>query len=144
MSKNLEMFNPKNLDEVVDWIVNTIKEEGSRTEEEVKKNGIPHFGFGMYMRNSLKLWWQPDWTSKEVDEFGELREVPTPKPPIVQYFNDMDIYHADDMSGTISEAVTSKLKGEPFDVKQHIQRYFKHWKKQGFKNGIFKPENRKE
>jgi hypothetical protein len=67
---------------------------------------------------------------------------PATKPALVQWFNDRNIFHPDDMSGTIMAALKAKLAGEPFDFDSHVQRYYRHWKAQGFKNGICKPENK--
>jgi hypothetical protein len=136
---NLEDKLPTNLDEVVDMIIAEI--QAQKVEKEVTEEGIPHHGAGTSIRNRLHLWWHPSWKTPGVSSEGKLEEVATPKPPLVQWFHNINIYHADDMSGTITAAVQAKLKGEPFDVHQHIQRYFKHWRKYGYEDGIFKPSN---
>lgn len=103
---------------VFEEIVDAIYDEIQRPYE--------HHGEGTSIRNGLKLWWHSSWNE--------------PKPEIVQWFNDLNIVHADDMSGSIQAALEAKKNGEPFDINEHIKRYFEHWKKQGFKDGIPKME----
>ena len=105
----------KTFDELIDLLC----------EESKSGDVLSHHGAGTNIRNGLKLWWSPSW--KE------------PKPPLVEFFNEMNIYHADDMSGTIQAAVEARLNGETFDIKSHIQQYFDHWEKMGYKDGIIKP-----
>ena len=85
--------------------------------------GKTHHGFGTNIRNSWKLWWQKNWDEE--------------KPKIVQYFNDLDIYHADDMSGIIMDSFHRKTTGKEIDLEGQIEKHKKHWKEYGFKDGIY-------
>ena len=131
MKEETQEFN--NLDEVVESLLSevTYKERqipGDVSQEEFTRMlSEQHHGAGTSIRNHLHLWWQKDWIKK----YGMQ------KPKLVQWFNDLNIYHADDMSGTIQAAMQAKLKGETFDIKKHLKIYFKHWKELGFKDGIF-------
>ena len=122
---SIEDKQPENLDEVVDMMIELIKEQN--VENQVAKKGIAHHGPGTSIRNNLNLWWQEDWP--------KLYNIP--KPPLVEWFNKRKIFHADDMSGTITEAVQAKLNEKKFDVDEHLKKYFKHWKELGYKDGIF-------
>ncbi len=133
------MTEPKDLDEVVDMIIKEIEEQ--KATKFIKEEGISHHGTGTSIRNRLNLWWSPDWKNSVIDSEGEMIEVFTPKPALVAFFNEKNIYHADDISGTINEAVKAKLNNKPFAIDEHIKVYFKHWEEQGFENGIFKLNN---
>jgi hypothetical protein len=122
---------PKDLNETVHLLVEEVKKQ--EAEKYIEERGIPHHGIGTSLRNNLFLWWQ---------EGHNYSEWPTEKPALVAWFNERNIYHADDMSATISAALQARIKGEEFDFDGHIKRYFTHWKKYGFKDGIFKPENK--
>ena len=123
---------PTTLDEVVEVLYqdsDQYRKKHNITAANIEEE-MPHHGYGTVVRNELHLWWQPDWPKKHKIE----------KPAIVQWFNDRNIFHADDMSGTIQEALKAKLAGEPFNVDEHLKVYFDHWRKEGFKDGIFKTE----
>lgn len=109
MRLNLDRV-PKNLNEAVSILTEAI--ESSRDRESLKDPVIHHFGFGMYLRNSWSLW---------------DRET-----IIVQWFKkNLGLVHADDISGTILEALACSIKGEDFDPIAHAQTYIDHWKKIG-------------
>jgi hypothetical protein len=133
-----KMIQPKNLNEVVDLLLEDVAEQNAVSE--VAKYGIPHHGAGTSIRNSLHLWWSEELRDR-VSENPDL-DYPQEKPALVAWFNERDIYHADDMSGIISEAVKAKLNGIEYDINPTIERYKKHWENQGFKDGICKKENR--
>jgi hypothetical protein len=142
MAKQSKQFNePETLDDVV-WML-YIQTDEYRAKQNVQPDTIdeklPHHGFGTGIRNSLHLWWSED-LAKHVFEKDPNADYPKTKPKLVQWFNDLNIYHADDMSGTIQAALKAKIAAEPFDVQKHIQRYFRHWKKYGYKDGICLPE----
>jgi len=74
--------------------------------------GVFHFNAGMGLRNDLGLWHKQSILHQHfLTRFG--------------------IAHADDMSGLIFDAVWCKVHEIPFDPKPIIQKYRKHWKKQG-------------
>ena len=111
----MSKFLNKKKKNVFEKTVDAIYEEMGRT--------FTHHGEGTSIRNGLKLWWQPSWNE--------------PKPEIVKWFNDLNIFHADDMSGSINAALEAKKMGKPFDIHEHIKTYFEHWTKGGFEDGIF-------
>ncbi len=82
--------------------------------------GLFHFTIGMNIRNSWYLWWHedhgyPNW--------------PSEKPEIIKYFNSIEIYHADDMSGIIFTTVFRKYYNKPIDLESQIKVYHEHWLK---------------
>lgn len=130
---------PRDLNEIVELLY-------EETEEYRKSNGVdetnideklPHHGFGTSIRNSLNLWWSEDLVKAEYERNPDS-DYPKEKPALVQWFNDRNIYHADDMSGTIQAALKAKVSGNEFDFDDHVKRYFDHWKNLGFKDGVFK------
>jgi hypothetical protein len=127
---SLLMGLPKDLDEAIE----TMKEfyGGSlidafmkMTEEEFRSS--THFGAGMFIRNSWYLWWNEDHTYKE---------WPKSIPPLVQWFREHDIYHADDMSSIIITSTYRNRAQKPLLLEQQIEVYKAHWKKHGFPDGI--------
>lgn len=75
---------------------------------EDKFTGRAHMGFGMWMRNNWQLW-------------GGSR--------LSAYFNNMGIYHPDDMSGIILASYHRYLRGEPIELEAQIKMYQDYWKK---------------
>lgn len=109
MKINLDIV-PKNLDEAVKILKKGIVDlqEEERLEDPV---GL-HFGLGMYLRNNWSLW---------------DRET-----VLVKWFSEnLGIIHADDISGTILEALSASIQNKSFDAKLHVQKYIDHWKKLG-------------
>jgi uncharacterized protein DUF6794 len=116
---------PENLDQAIEFLEVLSKEMTEMKDmSEDEFGGTTHHGFGTNIRNSWKLWWQKSWNEE--------------KPKIVQYFNDLGIYHADDMSGIIMTSFHRKQADKEVNLPGQIEKYKKHWKEQGFKDGIFK------
>lgn len=90
-----------------------------------------HHMAGTFIRNEWHLWWH---------ENNKIPSWPTEKPIIVKWFNDLGITHADDMSGIILTSLFRSLKGEDIKLDDQIEYYKNHWRGQGYKDGIFKPE----
>lgn len=76
------------------------------TEDEFTANA--HFGIGMWMRNNWRLW-------------GGSR--------LSKYFNDLDIFHPDDMSGIILTSYHRYLLGLDIKLEEQISYYKDYWKK---------------
>jgi hypothetical protein len=95
---------PATLDEAVDFLLSRMSED-----DKVAYRGgapIPHFTLGMTIRNEWSLW----------DE-----------SPLSKWFKDNGIHHADDMSGTIFDALRARLRGESFDIKAKADWYRRFW-----------------
>ena len=87
-----------------------------------------HFSLGMKLRNEWNLW--------EDDE--------NKKSDLVKFFNSIDIYHADDMSGIILESYRRFQEGKPLDIEEQVTVYKEHWKKYGYKDGIFREDHKED
>ena len=70
-----------------------------------------HFFLGMTLRNNWGLWH---------------------KSRLAHWFFDTyKIWHADDMSGIILDALHCELNGKEFDIEAEVSKYLKHWKEYG-------------
>ena len=67
-----------------------------------------HFGIGLWMRNNWQLW-------------GGSR--------LSKYFNDLGIYHPDDMSGIVLTSYYRYLTGKEIKLDKQIKFYQNYWKK---------------
>jgi len=65
-----------------------------------------HHGFGTWLRNTLGLWHEG-----------------TP----VKYFNELGIYHADDMSGIILTSLHRKINNVDIDLDKQVKGYRDYW-----------------
>ncbi len=72
-----------------------------------------HHGFGMWMRNNWQLW------------SGSR---------LSKYFNDLGIYHQDDMSGIILDSYHRYLTGKDIKLEEEIKFYQDYWKKSNEKD----------
>ncbi len=79
-----------------------------KTWTEGEFSGRAHMGFGMWMRNNWQLW-------------GGSR--------LSKYFNDMGIYHPDDMSGIILTSYYRRLTLTDIRLKKQVNYYQDYWKK---------------
>jgi len=68
-----------------------------------------HMGLGMNLRNDWGLWHDS---------------------PLAKWFNDHNVWHADDMSGIILESYKRYLKGDPIELESQAQYYDNYWKNQ--------------
>lgn len=83
----------------------TIEEMKSGTEDDMIKY---HFGLGMWMRNNWGLW-----------QGGSS---------LAAYFNQLGIFHPDDMSGTILDTFWCKLNNQPFRLEERVAGYQTYWR----------------
>jgi len=81
--------------------------------EEIEFSSNVHFGLGMWMRNNWGLW-------------GGSR--------LSVYFNNLGIFHPDDMSGIIITTYYRYLKNEDIKLEEEIKYYKDYWKKINKKN----------
>lgn len=100
-------ITPTNLNEAVDLLYSWL-DNNDIARINTSSADMQHFTFGMYLRNTWKLW------DKET--------------PIVQWFrNELKIGHADDISGIILDSLYAKVKGEVLDLPLAIECYHTHW-----------------
>lgn len=78
----------------------------SYTEEEF--GGNAHLGFGMWMRNNWQFW------------RGSRLSA---------YFNNLGIYHPDDMSGIILTSYHRYLSGKELKLQEQVRSYQEYWRK---------------
>jgi hypothetical protein len=74
--------------------------------EEKEFAGKVHFGFGMWMRNNWRLW-------------GGSR--------LSKYFNDLGVYHPDEMSGIILDSYHRHLNNKEIKLEEQIKYYQDYW-----------------
>lgn len=68
-----------------------------------------HHSLGRWIRNNWSLW----------GEEGALKD----------YFNNIGLHHADDMSGLIIESFWHHLRNEPLEIEKQIKEYQDFWAK---------------
>lgn len=121
---------PETLDEAIDILKDFYKENLDEIKEmdEGSFGASVHMSNGMQIRNAWHLWWY--------DGHDYPDAWPAEKPKIVEYFNSIDIVHADDMSGIIMDSFHRSLRGEDLDIEGQVKKYHAHWKKQGYTDGI--------
>lgn len=90
-------------------------------EEEIFRSKL-HHGFGMWLRNNWQLW------------RGSRLSI---------YFNQMGIYHPDDMSDIILTSYHRNLNGLPIQLDEQINYYKKYWSKKGNTQFYAETENKK-
>jgi hypothetical protein len=125
---------PKTLDEASDdYLTFFSKAKDFDTAMSMKEEefvGWCHHVSGQYLRNTYFLWWYRN---------HGCSEWPESKPELVQYFNDLGITHADDMSSMILKTAWRKYHKVPIFEHEQVVQHKNFWKKQGFSDGVFKP-----
>lgn len=129
---------PENLEEAIDTLKGflvynekQLKDISQMDEEEFLTSS--HFRTGMFIRNSWNLWWF---------ENHNYTSWPKEKPKLVDFFNKLDIYHADDMSSIILTSLYRTLSNKDIKLEKQIKEYKDFWKMQGFEDGIPKHTNK--
>ena len=103
---------PSNLNEAVELICGSLSEEDRAFILAADDSSSVHFTVGMCLRNNWSLW--------EKDT------------PIHNWFRkELGICFADDISGTILASVWHKVRGLPFEAKDHVKFYHEHWRRHG-------------
>lgn len=85
------------------------RDEMKNCKSEEEMVGKYHFGLGMGLRNGWGLW---------------------ANSRLAEYFNEMGVYHPDDMSSIILKSYWLKLNGKRYDIVPdivHFQRYALQW-----------------
>lgn len=131
----MENKQPQTLEEAIQMLINEAQEQNVLVElTDMKDEDFnPHHTIGQDIRNKWFLWWY---------EGNPYDKWPKEIPALVKWFNEeLQIFHADDMSGIILDCFYLKIKGLPYEnkIKENVAAAIKHWKGEGFKDGIFKP-----
>ncbi len=102
-----EAYIPKDLDDCFRELDKNLRPEDI---DKIRKGEIQaidmHFGLGMGLRNGWGLW-------------GGSR--------LAKYFNEMGIFHPDDMSGIILDSYVRYLRNEPLRVDEQVAHYKRYW-----------------
>lgn len=102
-----EVYIPKDLDDCFRELDRLLRPDDI---EKIKKGEIKaiemHMGLGMGLRNQWGLW-------------GGSH--------LAKYFNQMGIFHPDDMSGIILESYVRRLQKLPIRLEEQIAEYKKYW-----------------
>jgi hypothetical protein len=100
---------PATLDEALEIILSRMPEQDRLYLEGCEKDPSPrfHFQLGMSLRNDWSLW-----------EKGM---------PLVKWFNERGITHADDMSAIILTSIWSRARGVDLDLEGQIKSYQDYW-----------------
>ena len=96
---------PTNLDEAVDYLIAHMTEADQKAYADGAP--VPHFTVGVSLRNGWGLWFN--------------------KTPLAKWFKANGLFHGDDRSGVIFEALRARLRGEPFDIKERAEWYRNWW-----------------
>ena len=113
-----EIFKPQNLEEAhleidrglsehAKEILKKDRNELTEEEQNAYDHVLGHFGLGLWMRNNWNFW-----------KGGKLSK----------YFNELGIYHPDNMSGIILKSYKAKLRGEKYSIEEDIEDYKSYMK----------------
>ena len=103
------VYIPKDLNDAISELNKNFSDS---LKTEIKKmtekdfSGRFHMGTGMWMRNNWRLW------------AGSRLSV---------YFNDLAIYHPDDMSGIILDSYHRTLNNKPIELDEQTEYYKQYW-----------------
>jgi hypothetical protein len=104
---------PVNLEECFEALNKILDKEQVEEFKNWEENvvGKCHHGLGRTLRNDWGLWNDPSSSSLQ------------------EYFKNMGIWHADDMSGIILDSYHRHLNNKPLDVEKQVKFYKDYWKK---------------
>lgn len=102
---------PENLDEAIayfesEW--NEKEKDSFKKEKEDDAVTMCHFSVGLWIRNN--------WIHGGRG------------PKLSKYFNDLGIFHPDDMSSIILTSLHRRLNNKDIDLEGQIEKYKKYWK----------------
>lgn len=109
-----EDYIPSTLEEAITFIISVMSEEDkdwAKTITEKEFQGHLHHSYGMSLRNGWGLW-----------KGSNLKDW---------FQNNLEIFHADDMTGIIFHCVWRQLNNKPEDINTEVETYHKHWDKYG-------------
>jgi hypothetical protein len=104
-----EDYIPKNLDEAIqqlDLIFDDTTKVNIMKMSELEFTGKTHFTTGMWIRNKWGL-----WEGKE----------------LALFFNELGIYHPDDMSAIILTCYLRHQQGKPYELNKQVRFYQEYW-----------------
>lgn len=102
---------PTTLDEAIDALIASMSPADlAWFKDPANSTASLHHGPGTAMRNEWSLW---------------EREQPS---PLVKWFRERGIWHADDMSEIIFGATKARLTGQPFDLAARTTFYADFWR----------------
>ena len=110
--KDLNINECIDLESCINWVM-VLHEDQSEFIELLKHSEdsfilSTHNNFGRWLRNTLELWYDG---------------------PPVKYFNDLGIYHADDMSCLIMSSLYRKYHNKELDVAGEVKKFRNYWDK---------------
>jgi hypothetical protein len=126
--KSGTIYIPKDLEDCfiqINKILPDSVKQSMLTQDEHHFTSNMHFGLGLWMRNNWGLW---------------------KGSRLSKYFNDLGIYHPDDMSGIILDSYYRNSTGKEIKLEEQIKYYQNYWKvarrpsKDTYPNGVKKLE----
>lgn len=102
---------PKNIDEAIAYFEKTWTE---KKKEEFKSK--PERTAVLDAHHSVGMWIRNEWIRGKRDTL------------LTNQFNDLGIYHPDDMSSIILTSLHRKLNNKPIDIEGQVQQYKDYWK----------------
>jgi hypothetical protein len=103
---------PTNLDEAIQLVIDELLKDDENinnilnlSEEDFTVNA--HHSYGQYLRNNWGLW--------------------TKDSPMVKWFINKGIYHADDMSSIILTSFYRKVHSKDIELENQIKQYRDYW-----------------
>ncbi len=104
---------PKNLEECFTFLDNILSNEDKEKARKDPEFGRKvHHSLGRMLRNDWYLW-----------RGGKLKD----------YFNELGIWHADDMSGIILTSYHRHLNGDDLKLYEQVRSYIEYWEKENGK-----------
>jgi len=103
------VYIPKDLDDAISELNKNFSDSLKTEIKKMTENDFSsrfHMGTGMWMRNNWRLW------------AGSRLSV---------YFNELGIYHPDDMSGIILDSYYRTLNEKPIELEKQTEYYKQYW-----------------
>lgn len=119
------MKQPNDLEEAITFLLEAQDEESLEFIKSVDEEEFcarAHHTTGRYLRNSWHLWWNEEMAKQYP------HTMPSKKPNLVEFFNNLGITHADDMSGIIITSTYRQVHNVPRDLDIQVQKYKDYWK----------------
>jgi len=110
-----EAFNIRNLIESFEWMKDNVKDYQILIETNEEDAIIAcHHGLGQWLRNNLGFW-------------QDLNKPYEEKRPLVRWFNDIGIYHPDDMSSILVISWHRMLSNKDVKLDEQVKHYRDYW-----------------